>query len=92
MAKSIEELSAYIDGLQRRHESVIKKKAELGGELKAKKEELGVLIREITTAGYSPKTLVEDRNKAQADLEALAAEFEKGLVEAEQSIQSYDKR
>lgn len=89
---SIEELNTKIDDLSKRHMSVNKRKNELGGELKAKRDELGALIKEVQEAGYNPKTLVEDRNKAQEELEALVAEFEKGLTEAETSLQAYDKK
>jgi DNA repair exonuclease SbcCD ATPase subunit len=89
---SPEELNTKIQELQTRHSRILKKKAELGGELKSKKDELGALVKEIQAAGYNPKTLVEDRNKAQQELEALMAEFEKGLVEAETSLSAYDKK
>ena len=88
---SIEQLNSKIDELTKRHGSVNKRKAELGGELKAKRDELGALVKEVQEAGFNPKTLVEDRNKAQEELEALVVEFEKSLVEAETSLQAFDK-
>lgn len=89
---SPEDLTAKIQDLQNRHTRILKRKAELGGELKSKKDELGALVKEIQAAGYNPKTLVEDRNKAQQELESLMEEFEKGLVEAENSLNAYDKK
>jgi chromosome segregation ATPase len=89
---SPEDLTAKIQDLQNRHQRILKRKAELGGELKSKKDELGALVKEIQAAGYNPKTLVEDRNKAQQELESLMEEFEKGLVEAENSLNAYDKK
>lgn len=89
---SPEELTKRAQDLQSRHARVLKRKTELGGELRSKKEELAALVKEIQVAGYNPKTLVEDRNKAQAELETLMDEFEKGLVEAETSLNAYDKK
>ena len=87
-----EELNAKIQDLQTRHKRLLNRKAELGGELKSKKDELASLVKEIQAAGYNPKTLVEDRNKAQQELESLMEEFEKGLVAAENSLSAYDKK
>lgn len=89
---SPEELTTKIQDLQTRHAHVLKRKAELGGELKSKKDELASLVKEIQAAGYNPKTLVEDRNRAQEELESLMEEFEKGLLEAETSLSTYDKK
>lgn len=87
-----DELQKRISDLQTRHARVLKRKTELGGELKSKKDELAALVKEIQAAGYNPKTLVEDRNKAQQELEALMEEFEKGLREAETTLDAYDKK
>lgn len=92
MTISVEDLGAKIDMLNRRYSSVLKRKAELGGALQTKKEELADLIREIQDAGYNPKTLVEDRNKAQAELEALVSKFENDLNEAETALAGYDNK
>lgn len=88
----MDELEQKIQDLQTRHARVLKRKAELGGELKSKKEELASLVKEIQDAGFNPKTLVEDRNKAQLELEGLMESFEKELVEAETSLNTYDKK
>lgn len=89
---SPEELQKRITDLLSRNQRVLKRKTELGGELKSKKDELAALVKEIQAAGYNPKTLVEDRNKAQAELETLMDEFEKGLLEAEKTLAAYDKK
>jgi uncharacterized protein (DUF3084 family) len=89
---SIEELERRIDNVRTRHQRMLRRKAELGGELKSKKEELARLIKEIQDAGYNPKTLVEDRDKAQAELQSLLEDFERNVQEAEQSLAEYDKR
>lgn len=90
--RSIDELSTTIDSLQKRYSSVLRRKAELGGALKAKKDELAALVKEIQDAGYNPKTLVEDRAKAQAELEQLVSTFEKDLKDAEEALAAYDKK
>lgn len=92
MAISVEELGNKIETLNKRYSSVLRRKAELGGALQTKKEELADLIREIQDAGYNPKTLVEDRNKAQAELETLVSTFEKDLTEAETALAVYEKK
>lgn len=87
-----DELERKIADLISRNQRVLKRKTELGGELKSKKEELANLVAEIKAAGYNPKTLVEDRDKTQQELEDLMISFEKGLVEAETTIEDYDKK
>ncbi len=89
--QSPEELKKKIEELQKRHEKVTQRKAALGGELKAKKEELASLIQEIRDAGYDPKTIVADRNKAQQELETMMEGFEKSLAEVEEGLSVYDK-
>ncbi len=90
--RSIDELSTTIDSLQKRYATVLRRKAELGGALKAKKDELAALVKEITDAGYNPKTLVDDRNKAQDELEQLVTSFDKDLKDAEEALAAYDKK
>jgi len=90
--RSVDELSSTIDSLQKRYANVLRRKAELGGALKAKKEELAALVKEIQDAGYNPKTLVEDRAKAQSELEHLVSQFEGDLKDAEEALATYDKK
>lgn len=90
--RSVDELSTQIDSLQKRYANVLRRKAELGGALKAKKDELAQLVQEIEDAGYNPRTLVEDRNKAQEELEQLVVTFERDLVDAETALSAYDKK
>lgn len=86
-----EELQKKMQTLAARHAKVLRRKAELGGELKSKREELVSLVKEIQEAGYNPKTLVDERNRAQAELETLIDSFETDLVEAEQILGEFDK-
>jgi DNA repair exonuclease SbcCD ATPase subunit len=92
MALSAEEIHKKIENLQVRHDKVLKKRSELGGELKAKKEELSNLVKEITEAGFNPKTISEDKNTAQGELETLMTDFEKTLSEVESSLSTYDNK
>lgn len=86
-----EQLQERMQNLSSRHAKVLRRKSELGGELKSKKAELAALVQEIQDAGYNPKTLVEDRNKAQAELETLLDTFETNLVGAETILGEFDK-
>jgi predicted nuclease with TOPRIM domain len=89
---TVDEIRSKIDNLQQRHEKVLKRKAELSGELKAKKDELANLVKEIKAAGFNPSTIAEDRARAQKELEDLMVEFEKNLVDAESTLSQYDKK
>lgn len=89
---SPDKLQERMQNLSTRHARVLRRKAELGGELKSKKDELTALVKEIQAAGYNPKTLLEDRNKAQAELEQLIEQFEINLVEAETILADFDKK
>jgi uncharacterized protein YoxC len=88
---SLEQLEEKIQVLSTRHKAVLRRKLELGGELKAKKEELAALVDEIKKAGYNPKTLIEDRDKAQEELELLLKDFEANLVGAEKTLEDFEK-
>jgi DNA repair exonuclease SbcCD ATPase subunit len=87
-----EEIREKIENLQTRHAAVTAKKNSLGGQLQAKKEELATLITEIRAAGYDPKKLVAEKEKAQQDLEAMIIDFDKKLMEAERALSVYDKK
>lgn len=87
---SPDKLQERVQALSTRYKSVVRRKTELGGELKAKKDELVDLVNEIKSAGYNPKTLVDDRNNAQKDLEELCDVFEAGLTESEKILSEYD--
>ena len=75
-----------------RHSRILRRKSELSGELKSKKEELAALVREISDSGYNPKTLVEERNKTQRELEDLIETYEKQLTEVESTFAEYDRK
>jgi chromosome segregation ATPase len=87
-----DKLQEKMASLSSRHARVLRRKAELGGELKSKKDELTSLVKEIQDAGYNPKTLVEDRDNAQRELETLIEKFEEELVAAETILEDYDNK
>lgn len=87
-----EDIRKKIDDLQTRHAAVVAKKNSLGGQLQAKKDELAGLITEIRTAGYDPKKLVAEKEKAQQELETMLIDFEKHLTEVEKALAAYDKK
>jgi len=87
-----DKLQEKMASLSSRHSKVLRRKAELGGELKSKRDELTSLVKEIQEAGYNPRTLVEDRDKAQQELEGLIVRFEEELISAETILADYDNR
>ena len=89
---SLDELRKKVDNLIERHKVVAEKKAKLQGQLEAKKAELLELGNEIKSAGFDPRNLKEQRDKAKEDLERLIRSFEKDLVEAEEAIAHFEKK
>lgn len=87
-----DEIKKKIEDLQKRTDVVVKKKAAFGGQLQAKKEELAALIKEIKAAGYDPKNLVSERDRAQKELEAMISTYETDLVQVEDALAGYDKK
>lgn len=89
---SPDEIKSKIDNLQKRSDVVIKKKAAFGGQLQSKKEELEALVKEIKDAGYDPKTLVTERDRAKSELEAMIEVYEKELAKAESALALFEKK
>lgn len=87
-----DEIKKKIDDLQRRTDVVTTKKANFGGQLQAKKQELADLIKEIKAAGYDPKNLISERDKAQTELEQMIAAYETNLSQVETSLAGYEKK
>lgn len=87
-----EEIKRRIEDIQRRHDTASKHKSVLEGQVAAKKDELAALILEIKGAGYDPKKLVAERDKAQQDLEAMIVEMEKNLTEVEKALSAYNSK
>ncbi len=89
---TIEELESKIQEFRDRHAALVQMKASVGGELRAKKEELAALVQEIKDAGYNPRTIKETRDKALADLERDVAAFDASLTEAEEGFAAFNKK
>lgn len=86
-----DEIKKRVERALQRTETVNQAKANLAGQLQAKREELNSLVKEIREAGLDPKNLVAARDKAQAELEALIVEYEKKLDDAEAAINAIKK-
>ena len=86
-----DQIQKQIESLQTRHQKVTARKAELAGELKAKKDELSALIEEIKAAGYDPKSLKQAREDSQLELERLMTVFDKDLTDIETALNTYEK-
>lgn len=86
-----DEIKKRVDAALQRTDTVEKAKANLGGQLQAKKEELAALVKEIREAGYEPKTLAASRDQLQAELEQIVVEYEKQLDAAEAAIAAIQK-
>jgi len=87
-----DEIKRKIDDLQKRTDAVAKKKAQFSGQLQAKKEELAALIKEVKAAGYDPKTLVGDRDRAKAELEQMLGDYESELTKTEAAFTAFEKK
>jgi predicted nuclease with TOPRIM domain len=87
-----EDLQKRIDDLTKRYNNVARKKAELKGQLDARKAELVALTEEIKAAGYDPKKLKEERDRHEAELIALVSSAEKELTEVEAALAKYSSK
>lgn len=87
-----DQLKRKIDDLLKRHDAVVQKRAGVGGQLQAKKEELAAILQEAKAAGFDPKNLAAERDKAQEELATIVADFEKKLIEVETALATFDKK
>lgn len=78
-----DDIKNKIDELQRRHNAAAQKKAGLTGQLQAKKEELAAIVQEIRDAGYDPKKITQERDRAKQELESMISKLETELTEVE---------
>jgi len=86
-----DEIKKRVERALQRTDTVNQAKANLGGQLQAKKDELAALVKEIREAGYEPKTLAAARDKVQAELETMIVEYEGKLDTAEAAIAAIKK-
>lgn len=84
-----DEIQQKIEDLQKKHNTIVQRKAGLEGQLKAKKEELAGILQKIKDAGLDPKKIGSERDRVKAELEALVAKAEQEFSEVEQALESY---
>jgi prefoldin subunit 5 len=85
-------LKRKVDDLLAREKKVRQKKAEVKGTLEAKKQELQALVTEIQEAGYNPKTIREDYDRAIKDLDELVSEYTEKMSKAEEAIDEFYRK
>ena len=88
---SLEQMQARVEELTRRHNAAATKQSKLQGALEEKKQELLRLKKEITDAGFDPKTLRDDKLRLETELEQLCSRFETALVDVEKAQEEYEK-
>jgi uncharacterized protein YoxC len=87
-----DKLQEKVNSILSRHSRILRRKSELSGALKEKKEELAALVKEISDSGYNAKTLVEERNRTQKELEDMLEDYDRQLTEVEGTFEAYDKK
>jgi uncharacterized protein YoxC len=87
-----DDIKSRIDDLQRRHNAVVQKKAGLAGQLQAKKEELAAIVQEIKDAGYDPKKITQERDRAKQELETMIVKLEGELTEVENALSAFQQK
>jgi hypothetical protein len=86
------ELKAQVENLVKRHQVASSRKATLQGQLNAKKQELAALTKEIQSAGFDPRKLREEKERAHTELEKLVDAFEIELSEVESALDSLENK
>jgi uncharacterized protein YoxC len=87
-----DDIKSRIDDLQRRHNVVVQKKAGLAGQLQAKKEELAGIVQEIKDAGYDPKKITQERDRAKQELETMISKLEGELTDVENALSAFQQK
>jgi septal ring factor EnvC (AmiA/AmiB activator) len=88
---ALDDIKTKIDALQKRYNAVVQEKAGLTGQLKAKKEELASIVKEIKDAGYDPKNLTQERDRVKSELEGMIATLDSELTEVEAALAAFKK-
>ena len=88
---SLDQIQARVDELSRRHRDAHSRKAKLQGILEEKRQELKRLKSEIESAGFDPKTLKEERQRLEAELNQLMTRFDAELTVVEEVLNEYEK-
>lgn len=84
-----QEIQRKIEELQRRHSTVVQKKAGITGQLQAKKDELAAIVQEIRDAGYDPKKIGQERDRVKAELEEMIRKLDQELTEVETALGAF---
>lgn len=87
----MDEIEKKIEELQKRHTNAMRRKAELSGQLTAKKAELAALVQEIRDAGYDPKNIKQERDRVKLELENLVSSLDQELTKVESALDSFKK-
>lgn len=88
---SLENMQARVEDLLRRHRAADAKKSKLAGQLEVKREELAKLGQEIKKAGYNPKNLRAERDRAAEELEGLIETFSQDLTQVEKALAAIEE-
>lgn len=86
-----DDLRRRVDEYARRTDKVNQGKAAVSGQLAAKKAQLEELLGEIRAAGYDPKTILAERDKAKGELVSLLDDYEKNLTNAETALAGFQE-
>lgn len=89
---ALEEIKQRVDELGKRYAAASKKRSELQGQLDAKKAELVALSNEIKAAGFDPKKLKEERDRAEKELLDMLEACEREMTEVESALNEFDKK
>lgn len=85
-------LKHKVEDLLAREKKVRQKKAEVKGTLEAKRQELQNLVTEIQDAGYNPKTIREDYDRALKELEEMVSDYSSKMSKAEEAIDEFYRK
>jgi predicted nucleic acid-binding Zn-ribbon protein len=85
-------LKRKVDDLLAREKKVRQKKAEVKGTLEAKRQELQNLVTEIQDAGYNPRTIKDDYDRALKELDEMVAEYSGKMDVAEKAIEEFYRK
>ena len=88
---SLDNMQSRVEDLLKRHRAADARKSKLAGQLESKKQELAKLGKEIREAGYNPKSLKAERDKATEELSGLIETFEQDLTQVEKALAAIDE-
>lgn len=87
----LDALQSKVQDLIERDKKIRHQKAEILGALSAKKQELANLVKEITDAGFDPKTIRDVYAATVKELEELVVKYTADIEKAESSLQEFNK-